>query len=169
VSGRSRSTLFLLEQLIVITIFAVCASVCVKIFIESFLIANKARDINHALSAAKNAAECFKIYGDPGKTAAVLSGREHASGVPYAAVYYDAKWRVTDAAEAAYVLRLRNVPDNKTVRLLLCEISVKKITGEELIRLTVAARLARFTIAPQNLRSGAAFCRPLHTRLKADE
>ena len=143
-SGRSRSTLFLMEQLIVITIFAVCAAVCVKIFTESFLMANKARDMNHALSVAKNAAESYKVYGDPGKTAAALGAREHAADAPYAAVYYDAKWRVSDATEGAYVLRLISVPDEgipngMAARLLLCEISVEKITGEELIHFTVAA------------------------------
>jgi len=50
-----------MEQLIVITIFAVCASVCVKLFTESFLIANKARDMNHALLVAKNADEIYKV------------------------------------------------------------------------------------------------------------
>ena len=146
-NARSRSTLFLMEQLIVITIFAVCASVCVNIFIGSFLTANEARDINYALTAAKNGAECYKVYGDPEKTAAALSGHlgthAHASGVPYAVVYYDAKWRVCDAAEAAYVLRLRNVAANEHVMSpLLCELSVEKITGEELIGLTVSARRA---------------------------
>ena len=151
-SGRSRSTLFLIEQLIVITIFAVCAAICVKIFISSFLTANETRDMNHALIIARNAAECYKVYGDPGKTAAVLSGREHALGVPYAAVFYDAGWRVSEAAEAAYVLRLTcrggnlppvigNMPPAAgAAGLLLCEISVEKITGEKLIGFTVAAR-----------------------------
>ena len=148
-NGRSRSTLFLIEQLIVITVFAVCASVCVNIFISSFLMANESRGINHALIAAKNGAECYKVYGDPGKTAAFLNGREHASGVSHAVVYYDAGWRVCDEAKAAYMMRLRSVPANESLthvgymqenakHPLLCELSVEKITGEELISFTVS-------------------------------
>ena len=146
-NGRSRSTLFLIEQLIVITIFAVCASVCVNIFIGSYLTANEVRGINHALIAAKNGAECYKEYGDPGKAAAFLSGREHALGVSYAVVYYDAGWRVCDVEEAAYMMSLRNVPANEKLTHegakypLLCELSVEKITGEELIGFTVSAVL----------------------------
>ena len=103
VSGRSRSALFLIEQLIVVTIFAVCASVCVKIFVGSYLMAKDTRDMNRALIAAKNGAECFKAYGDLGKTAYALNEGEHGmDGSPDAAVvYYDAAWRVCGAAEAA--------------------------------------------------------------------
>jgi len=126
--------------------------------------ASETRSVNHALVAAKNGAECYKVYGDPGKTAAVLSGREQALGVPYAAVYYDAGWRICDAEEAAYMLRLRSVPANERLthegcvhekaehenvtlksaaHPILCELTVEKITGEELIGFTVSAGRTR--------------------------
>ena len=163
-SGRSRSSLFLMEQLIVITIFAVCASVCVKIFIGSFLMANDTRDMNHALVAAKNCAECYKVYADLEKTAAVLSGRECSlDGAQAVAVYYDKKWKVCDLTEAAYALRLNAPPLNASSPgaaagdiaglPLLCELSVEKITGEEIVGFTVAAR--RMHAVSAHMRRGA--------------
>jgi hypothetical protein len=135
VNGRSRSTLFLIEQLIVITIFALCASVCVKIFVASYIMANDARDMNRALVAAKNGAECFKAYGDAEKAAAVLGGA--ASG---GVVYYDAFWRACGEEKASYVLRLRTLGFESAASPLACELSVEKMTGEEIIGFTVAAK-----------------------------
>ena len=141
--NRSRSTLFLIEQLIVIAVFAVCATVCVSIFIDSYLMAHDTRDMNHALVVAKGGAECFKAYGDPRKTAAVLVGSDDCLGdATDGVVYYDAGWRICGAAEAAYALRLRPGSD-EVLPLLLCQLSVEKISGEEIIGFTVAARLAR--------------------------
>ena len=137
--NRSRSTLFLIEQLIVITVFAVCATVCVSIFVDSYLMANYTRDINHALAAAKGGAECFKAYGDPRKTAAVLGGDDGSGDATDGVVYYDAGWRVCGAAEAAYALRLRPGSD-EVLPLSLCQLSVEKISGEEIIGFTVAVR-----------------------------
>jgi len=41
---RSRSTLFLMEQLIVIAVFAICAAACVKILTTSYFMAKQTRD-----------------------------------------------------------------------------------------------------------------------------
>jgi hypothetical protein len=134
-----------MEQLAVITIFAVCAAVCVKILAGSFLMANDTRDRNHALAAAKNCAEYFKACGEPGKTAAALSGRGYADCAA-ATVYYDGGWRVCDETEAAYALRLKSDiagAVDKNASPLLCELSVERITGEELVRFTVSVNRAR--------------------------
>ena len=141
-NDRSRPTLFLMETLIVITIFAVCASVCVKIFIGSYLMAKDTRDLKHALVVAKNGAECFKAYGDLEKTAAFLGGHGYIlDGSPTVVVYYNSEWLVCGEAEADYALRLKSrAADKGTVLPLLCELFVEKITGEEIIGFAVAAR-----------------------------
>ena len=148
-NGRSRSTLFLMEQLIVIAIFALCASVCVKIFIGSFLMAGDTRDMRQALVAAKGGAECYKAYGDLEKTAALLSGGRYSSSPAADAyyVYYDEDWQVCGETEAAYALRLKVLrfksftEDEEAPLPLLCELSVEKITGEEIVGFTVSAGL----------------------------
>ena len=124
--GRARTSLFLMEQVIAVTVFAVCAAVCAAIFTEAFFTANDAKDINYAIIAAKNGAETYKIYGSPEETAAALGGRAGSPGS--AAVYYDRNWRVCGEPEAAYIMRIN-----------LNSLSVERMTGEEIIAFTVAA------------------------------
>ena len=163
---RSRSSLFLMEQLIVIAIFAVCAAVCVKISIGSFLMANDTRDVNRALVAAKGGAECYKAYGDLKKTAASLAGSEYSfDGDGMAVVvYYDAGWRTCGKTEAAYALRLVelrgvNATGGNFTLPPLCKLSVGKTTGEEIVGFTVAARrqvsFQNDTAAARNILSGS--------------
>ena len=133
---RTRTSLFLMEQLAAITVFAVCAAVCAWIFTEAFYKANDARDINYALMAAKNGAEAYKAYGSPEKAAEALAGRAYAPGE--AAVYYDKNWRVCDGPDAAYVLRLTGV--RGAISPPLCRLSVERAAGEEIIAFTAAAR-----------------------------
>ncbi|MCL2004153.1 MAG: hypothetical protein FWG72_09160 [Oscillospiraceae bacterium] len=134
-NGRGKTSLFLMELLIAITVFAVCAAVCTAIFTDAFLTAKDAGDLNYALIAAKNGAETYKTVKSPEETAAVLGGG--ALGPGSAAVYYDGSWQVCGEPDAAYVLRLN--AGLSAAPPFLCALSVEKITGEEIIAFTVAA------------------------------
>ncbi|MDR0273537.1 MAG: hypothetical protein LBI27_09500 [Clostridiales bacterium] len=59
---KSKSSLFLMEQIVVITVFAICAAVCVKILSLSFIMTDDAVVTRNALLAAENAAESFKAF-----------------------------------------------------------------------------------------------------------
>lgn len=137
-SHRSRSTLFLLEQLIVILIFAICAAACVKIFVASFVIVNNASDMNNALMIAESGAECYKATtGNASKVATVLGGV--ADGFDNAAVFYNDEWQTCTEADAAYELRLTALNrDDTPTSMKLCELYVGNINGEEIISFTVA-------------------------------
>jgi len=102
---KSRSSLFLIEQLIVIAVFAVCAAVCVKIFVESHIISSAGADINNALLVAKNGAESFKSsYGDIERTAQFFEENQIKNG--HLLAFYDHVWGPCREEEALYVLRL---------------------------------------------------------------
>jgi Tfp pilus assembly protein PilE len=135
-NGRSRSTLFLLEQVIVIAVFAVCAAVFASIFADSYLRTQEAWDVNNALIAAKNSAECFKAYENAETAATVLRGSPDALNPE--SVYYDENWQVCDAETAVYVLRMES---EGTARPMLCGLTVsRQEDGKELVALTVAGR-----------------------------
>ena len=143
VNRRSRSALFLMEQLIVVAIFAVCAAACVKILTESFLIAQDTRDLSNAIHAAESGAESYKaVSGDIGKAAEILGGSSDAvDGATAAIVYYDGDWLVCGEEDAAYILRVVGDDPNAGQRSLLTgEVSVEKTTGETIYAITVAAR-----------------------------
>ncbi|MCL2575146.1 MAG: hypothetical protein FWE33_01815 [Defluviitaleaceae bacterium] len=60
---RSKSTLLLIEQIIVIAIFAFCAAVSVSIISSAYLITQNSVDARNALAVAESAAESFKAFG----------------------------------------------------------------------------------------------------------
>ena len=140
---RSKSTLFLMEQLIVVAIFAICAAACVRILTESYFMATETRQMNNAIRAAENGAECFKaVLGDVTRTAEILGGRyESIDGAGAAVVYYDRDWRTCAESDAHYILRLvGGIAESGPLALQPGELSIEKLTGEEILAFSVAAR-----------------------------
>lgn len=134
-----KSALFMMEQLIVILIFAVCAAVCVEIFAASFIMSGESRDINNALIISECGAESYKAAsGSFEKIALVLGGHISESGV---SVYYDENRQVCVESRAAYIMNIvyKSPPDTPAV-LAFSNISVVTIDGEQIIAFTVAAR-----------------------------
>lgn len=121
----SGHALFLIEQLIVIAVFAVCAAVCVKIFTESFIIADTSADMNNAVLAAESGAECFKaVPGDIAASAELLGGAVDGGD---AVVYYDGDWRVSGEPDALYILRLSPTQGRgDDSGLIFCDVSVER-------------------------------------------
>jgi Tfp pilus assembly protein FimT len=97
--------IFLMELLIAVAVFAVCAAVCVSIFVDSYLVSEAADDLNHAMIVAKNGAERLKAGED--------------LAVP---VFYDAGWNPCEESSAVYILLTSSG-----------RLSVEKATGEEII------------------------------------
>ena len=141
-NNRSRSTLFLIEQLIVIAVFALCSAACVRILVDSYFTAINSRDLSNALLAAESGAESFKATGGNVGLVAELMGGVSGSvgGSDAAVVYYDDHWNVCGESGASYKLSLVCNEPAVSARLFEGELSVEKITGEGLISLTVIAR-----------------------------
>ena len=137
---RSGSTLFLMEQLIVVAIFAICAAACVKILTESYFMATDSRNMSNAIQAAESCAECYKAAaGDIGKVAELLGGKTESAAA--ATVYYDKDWLVCGEGHAVYKMRLTSgPPEEGLVSLYSGELSVEKLTGEVLLTFNVTAR-----------------------------
>lgn len=80
----SRTGLFLAELTVVILFFALSAAVCMKLFAYAYITTQQASDISHAVSAAQNAAECFKASeGDVIQTARLLGAAAQNSRLSY--------------------------------------------------------------------------------------
>ena len=140
---RSKSTLFLMEQLIVVAVFAICAAACVTILTESFFIANETRDHGNAILIAESGAECFKnTAGNIGKVADLMGGAQGSvDGNTAAIVYYDESWLVCGETDAAYRMQLvRNDSGSGGQALISGVLSVEKMDGEEIIAFPVSAR-----------------------------
>lgn len=126
-----KPSLFLMEQMIAVCVFTVCAAVCVSVFVSSRNIAAGARDRHRALIWAESAAERFKA--NPAADAAEWEET----------LYYDADGIACPPSDAYYILRVetgqRDAPSSSPV---FARIRVEKASGQPLLGLTVAGRKA---------------------------
>jgi hypothetical protein len=141
---RSRSTLFLIEQLIVIAVFAICAAACIRILTTAYFYASDSVATGNALLVAENGAEAFKAFdGDIVGFSRVLGGTVEVETANSATivVYYDKEWRKCGEADARFVLQLTiDTSDGQDGIITMGEVSIEKITGESLVAFPVAVR-----------------------------
>ena len=142
---RSGSTLFLMEQLIVIAVFAICAAACVSILTVSFIYARDSRNMSRALLAAESAADSFKaLSGDVSQTAEVLNGFVYfGAGGDTLTIYYDENWQAicrTDTDNVRYFLRMLPLEGVTGAGITAVQLSVEEISGEEILSFPVVAR-----------------------------
>ena len=74
---RSKSTLFLIEQLIVIAVFAISAAACITILTSAYFTSVESRDIKNAILVAENVAETFKATNGSPESIAGLLGYDY--------------------------------------------------------------------------------------------
>jgi len=140
-NNRSRSTLFLIEQLIVIAVFALCAAACARILSAAYFSANDSRDLSNAIHTAESCAEAFKaVGGDQEKVTEILGGTLGVNNDVNTVAYYDGDWLVCGKENANYrvVLSVAD-PTIRDTQLLAGVVSVQKLGGEEIFAITVAA------------------------------
>ena len=142
--NRSKSTLFLIEQLIVIAVFAICAAACISILTNAFFMARDSRDISNALLVGESVAESFKAASGDFDRAAQLSGAStvRIDGTEAIIMFFDSHWQVSTESEAEYVLHLK--PDNHSTQnpnLLTTSLTVTRISGDNLITFPLAVRI----------------------------
>jgi type II secretory pathway pseudopilin PulG len=146
---RSKSTLFLIEQLIVIAVFAICAAACISILTASYFYATDSQASGNAVLKAETAAELYKATGGDVIMIAgflggiVESGTDGHPDTVYATVYYNQAWQISNESAASFVLRINSTATSYASHGILLasgDISVEKITGEQLVAFPLAAR-----------------------------
>jgi hypothetical protein len=112
VTGQSKSTLFLIEQLVVIFIFV-----------------------------AGNAAESYiSAGGDVHYAVQFLGGiNDQTDYNGNLIVYYNEQWEPSEKEQASYVLSIIKT-DNPAPALIIAEVTVSRADGEDLFDMTIAAR-----------------------------
>jgi len=133
---KSKSTLFLIEQIVVIAVFAICAAVCVRIIVSAYMMTSDAVDTRNALTIAESAADGFKAFdGDAALVFAVLSDRganTHIIGS------YSHNSIIIACDRFSLEITIR---DGQAHGVLFADIVVSGVrSGEELVTLTVATR-----------------------------
>ena len=119
---RSKSTLFLIEQLIVIAVFAICAAACISILAAAYFTAEETRDMGNALIVAESVAESFKaVNGDLRIVTRIVGGTaiyNHSVLGDYLIIYYDENWKISDETNHLYILTVF-INENQSISSLL--------------------------------------------------
>jgi len=131
---RSKAPLVLMEQLIMVLVFAIAAALCLRMFVSSGKLSQRYADTDMAVQVAQTAAERIKhekgVYLDRYDVA--FYGQTHGQ---LTALPYDENWQPTVENAAYYVYITCSQP---TPYLAQAHISVCTLAGEELFDMPVA-------------------------------
>ncbi len=63
---KQHSGVFMMEMIMVVFFFIICASICILVFVRADKMSRKADDLNQAVLAAQSVAEVWKAEGEAG-------------------------------------------------------------------------------------------------------
>ena len=130
---KSKSTLALMEQVIMILVFAVTAAFCVQAFVKAELLSRQLSERDKAVGVCQTAAETVKaLHGNMEQAADFLGG---TAGKEEFVLYYSKTWEHVSKQEAEYTLLLSL--QEETEYLAKGEVTVFSATGEEIFSLPV--------------------------------
>ena len=125
--SASRTNLFLLELILVILFFSLCAAVCMGVFASAKKTADHSRNLSAAVLAAESAAASWKAADGDLDACATYLGAVRAGGA-LLTKDFDADWR----QEGPSVFRLTLTADG-----CMAAICVADLSGAEIYGLTV--------------------------------
>lgn len=155
---RHRSSLFLLELILVIFFFSLASAVCIQLFVKAHLTEQETKKLNHAIPLAESAAEAFhSVSGNLEELSALFpEGGLSETGDSFQ-VLYDENWHPVKEGEGVYVLAvvpeeaLSAAPTGRsadTVRTL-ARATVRISDGDSVIyELAAAVQIPRLVPAP---------------------
>ncbi len=132
---KNKSTLVMTEYVVMLLVFALATTVCVRMFVLSEKLSRTYEATDRAVLVAQNAAELLKKGGlsEPVTETGTVESEDTIR-----MICYDRDWNVTEEALAEYVTEVRY--EEKSEYLFRAEIVVLTADGEELFRLPVAGQ-----------------------------
>lgn len=101
---KSKAPLSLMEQLIMLVVFALAAALCLQVFVLSSKVSRSSETKSHAVTAVQNAAEVTKsCRGDFEKLSAILGGSGDDRRWQLS---FDENWQPATSANACYVVNI---------------------------------------------------------------
>lgn len=132
---KNKAPLALMEQLIMLLVFALAAALCLQVFVNAGRISRFCEMRSHGVTVAQNAAEALKANsGDLEQCARSRGGtwddRIWQQG-------YDDCWQLTSSENAEFLLQV-TLAEEQVPLLGRAEIEVKKADGERLVGFSVS-------------------------------
>lgn len=101
--SKSKTSLFLMELIIAIMFFSICAALCVQLFVKAHVLGQKTKELNHAVAISQGFAETMR--GTDGSIQDILKYYPSAisDNESFFEVYYNADFAPCEYSEAKYV------------------------------------------------------------------
>ena len=132
---KNKYPLALMEQLIMLMVFAIAAALCLQIFALSGRISRDLETRDRAMMTVQNAAESIKIAEGDLAEHAVYFGGNVTDGVW--TVYFDENWQTASVENAVYSVTA-HITENDIPLLGTAEVCAKNADGTALFELTAA-------------------------------
>jgi len=132
---RSKTPLALMEQVVMVLVFALAAALCLQVFVVSNRMSERNKDIDHAVFLAQNTAEMLKACGGVEAAADAVGGENRQ--MMWSSYYNEDLILVPDQARAYY--EVNTLPESSGVEGLgKATVEVFRFGGNEaLFSLTV--------------------------------
>lgn len=124
---HSKSSLFLMELIVVILFFSLASAVCIQLFARSHILSKETVEQNNAITQAQNLAETwYAANGSTHSMQQLLSGSIPSEDGDCIFLLYDKDWSPLSAAssDVFYVAELALLPDDTESDLTCARVSV---------------------------------------------
>lgn len=108
---KSKTSLFLMEMILTILLFAICGAICMKLFAASDSLSRKTKELNKAVACAQGFAEVMR--GTDGSIEAIMEVYPTAikGGDMFFEVFYDEDFKECSYSEAVYISDVTLIPN----------------------------------------------------------
>ena len=133
---RSKAPLALMEQTIMVLVFALAAALCLRVFVWSNAQSLQARNRDQAALLCQSAAEAVRHAGS-------LEAAKDRFGMEWGQdstllLYYDKDWNPVSGLDGAYCMTVQREPDLEEPGLGRASVRVSEAEGETLFELPIA-------------------------------
>ena len=131
---KNKAPLALMEQLIMILVFALASALCLRLFVYSDQVSVSGAARDQAAAVVQNAAEALKLSGGSMESlAGLLGGEADADGWRMG---YDSSWQETDEKRPAFIAEAKITEDDIPL-MGSAEVSASTADGKPLFQVTV--------------------------------
>ena len=131
---KNKAPLALMEQLIMILVFALASALCLRLFVYSDQVSVSGAARDQAAAVVQNAAEALKLSGGSMESLAHMLGGEADADIWR--MGYDSSWQETDEKRPAFIAEAKITGDDIPL-MGSAEVSASTADGKPLFQVTV--------------------------------
>lgn len=98
---KNRSNVLMMELIVAVFFFLLCAVVCIQTFVKADLLSKRAADLNQSVLIVQSTAEIWKAEGEDGLSSRLNGKNDNRSDQTYT-MMFDDKGNVCEQKEAVY-------------------------------------------------------------------